>query len=145
MAGRGVNKVILIGHLGGDPELRTTPSGTSVATFTLATNEAWTDRDGAKQERTEWHRIVAWGKLAEICGQYLSKGRQVYIEGRLTTRSWKDKNDIERKTTEIVARDMQMLGSRGEGGQRQNAGGGQTGTPEFAAETVKIDDDDLPF
>jgi len=146
MAGRGVNKVILIGNLGGDPELRTTPSGTSVATFTLATNEAWTDRDGAKQERTEWHRIVAWGKLAEICGQYLSKGRQVYIEGRLTTRSWKDKNDIERKTTEIVARDMQMLGSRGDG-QRSSGGGGgdQADTPDFAADTVKIDDDDLPF
>jgi len=148
MAGRGVNKVILIGNLGSDPELRTTPSGTSVATFTLATNEAWTDRDGAKQERTEWHRIVAWAKLAEICGQYLSKGRQVYIEGRLTTRTWKDKSDIESKTTEIVARDMQMLGSRGDGGPRPSGGsggGGQAETPEFAAETVKIDDDDLPF
>ena len=143
MAGRGVNKVILIGNLGSDPELRTTPSGTSVATFTLATNRSWTDRDGAKREETEWHRIVAWAKLAEICGQYLSKGRQVYIEGRLQTRSWKDKNDIERKTTEIVAEQMQMLGSRGDG--PRPGGGGQTGTPEFAAETVKIDDDDLPF
>ncbi len=146
MAGRGVNKVILIGHLGGDPELRTTPSGTSVATFTLATNEAWTDRDGSKQERTEWHRIVAWGKLAEICGQYLSKGRQVYIEGRLTTRSWKDKSEIERKTTEIVARDMQMLGGRGDGPRSSGGGGGdQADTPDFAPDTVKIDDDDLPF
>ena len=148
MAGRGVNKVILIGNLGSDPELRTTTGGASVASFTLATNESWTDRDGAKQERTEWHRIVAWAKLAEICGQYLSKGRQVYIEGRLTTRTWTDKNNIERKTTEIIARDMQMLGSRGDGAPRPSGGGGgggQAETPEFAAETVKIDDDDLPF
>ena len=102
---RGVNKVILIGNLGGDPELRSTPGGTSVASFTLATNESWNDKDGTKQERTEWHRIVAWGRLAEICGQYLSKGRQVYIEGRLQTRSWEDKQGNQRKTTEIVARD----------------------------------------
>ncbi len=148
MAGRGVNKVILIGNLGSDPELRTTTGGASVASFTLATNESWTDRDGAKQERTEWHRIVAWAKLAEICGQYLSKGRQVYIEGRLTTRTWTDKNNIERKTTEIIARDMQMLGSRGDGAPRPSGGGGgggQAETPEFAAETVKIDDAALPF
>jgi single-strand DNA-binding protein len=143
MAGRGINKVILIGNLGGDPELRSTPGGTSVATFTLATNETWNDKDGAKQERTEWHRIVAWGRLAEICGQYLRKGRQVYIEGRLQTRTWEDKQGNQRKTTEVVARDMQMLGSRGEGGGERPQGGG--GTPEFAAETVKIDDDDLPF
>jgi len=143
MAGRGVNKVILIGNLGGDPELRTTPGGTSVATFTLATNETWNDKDGQRQERTEWHRIVAWGRLAEICGQYLSKGRQVYIEGRLQTRSWEDKQGNQRKTTEVIAREMQMLGGRGEGGgdRPQQA----AGTPEFAAETVKIEDDDLPF
>jgi len=142
MAGRGVNKVILIGNLGGDPELRQTPSGTPVATFTLATNETWTDKDGQKQERTEWHRIVAWSRLAEICGQYLRKGRQVYIEGRLQTRSWEDKQGNQRKTTEVVAQNMQMLGSRGsdEGGS-----GRRDETPEFAAETVKIDDDDLPF
>jgi single-strand DNA-binding protein len=144
MAGRGVNKVILIGNLGGDPELRQTPSGTSVATFTLATNETWTDKDGQKQERTEWHRIVAWSKLAEICGQYLTKGKQVYIEGRLTTRSWEDKQGNQRKTTEIVAQNMQMLGGRGSesGG---GGGGGREQTPEFAAETVTIEDDDLPF
>jgi len=146
MAGGGVNKVILIGNLGGDPELRTTPSGTSVATFTLATNRSWTDREGGKREETEWHRIVAWAKLAEICGQYLSKGRQVYIEGRLTTRTWKDKNDIERKTTEIIAEQMQMLGSRSDGGPRSGGGGGgQSDTPDFSADAVKIDDDDLPF
>ena len=143
MAGRGVNKVILIGRLGGDPELRSTPGGTSVASFTLATNETWTDKDGTKQERTEWHRIVVWSRLAEICGQYLRKGSQVYIEGRLQTRSWEDKQGNQRKTTEIVARDMQMLGARSEGnGARSEAG---AGTPEFAAETVKIADDDLPF
>jgi single-strand DNA-binding protein len=140
--GRGVNKVILIGNLGGDPELRSTPGGTSVASFTLATNESWNDKDGNRQERTEWHRIVAWGRLAEICGQYLRKGRQVYIEGRLQTRSWEDKQGNQRKTTEIVARDMQMLGGRGEGGDRAES---SAGTPEFAAETVKIEDDDLPF
>jgi len=142
MAGRGVNKVILIGNLGGDPELRTTPGGTSVATFTLATNETWNDKDGQRQERTEWHRIVAWGRLAEICGQYLSKGRQVYIEGRLQTRSWEDKQGNQRKTTEVIAREMQMLGGRGEGGDRPQQ---SSGTPEFSAETVKIEDDDLPF
>ncbi len=143
MAGRGVNKVILIGNLGGDPELRSTPGGTSVASFTLATNESWTDKDGTKQDRTEWHRIVVWRRLAEICGQYLRKGSQVYIEGRLQTRSWEDKQGNQRKTTEIVARDMQMLGARSEGnGARSEAG---AGTPEFAAETVKIEDDDLPF
>jgi single-strand DNA-binding protein len=142
MAGRGVNKAILIGNLGGDPELRSTPSGTPVATFTLATNESWNDRDGQRQERTEWHRIVAWGKLAEICGQYLRKGRQVYIEGRLTTRSWEDRQGNQRKTTEIVAQQMLMLGSRAAGQGGEDAGGE---APEFAAETVKIEDDDLPF
>jgi single-strand DNA-binding protein len=141
MAGRGVNKVILIGNLGGDPELRTTPGGTSVATFTLATNETWNDKDGSRQERTEWHRVVAWGRLAEICGQYLSKGRQVYIEGRLQTRTWDDKQGNQRKTTEIIAREMQMLGGRGESSDRPSSGG----TPDFAAETVSIEDDDLPF
>ncbi len=143
MAGRGVNKVILIGNLGGDPELRQTPSGTSVATFTLATNETWTDKDGQKQERTEWHRIVAWARLAEICGQYLRKGRQVYIEGRLTTRSWEDKQGNQRKTTEIIAQNMQMLGGRGS--DQDGGSAGEGATPDFAAETVKIEDDDLPF
>ena len=142
MAGRGVNKVILIGNLGQDPELRSTPSGTPVATFTLATNESWTDRDGQRQERTEWHRVVAWAKLAEICGEYLRKGRQVYIEGRLTTRSWEDRQGNQRKTTEIVAQQMLMLGGRG---PDQGAEDADKGTPEFAAETVKIEDDDLPF
>jgi single-strand DNA-binding protein len=142
MAGRGVNKVILVGNLGGEPELRTTPGGTSVATFTLATNEGWNDKDGNRQERTEWHRIVAWGRLAEICGQYLSKGRQVYVEGRLQTRSWEDKQGNQRKTTEIIAREVLMLGGRGEGGDQQMA---TAGAPEFSADTVQLEDDDLPF
>lgn len=116
MASRGLNKVMLIGHLGGDPELRYTSSGVPMATFTLATNESWTDKDGNKQELTEWHRIVAWRKLGEICGQYLTKGKQVFIEGRLQTRSWEDQNGVKRYTTEVIANNMQMLGSAGGSG-----------------------------
>ncbi|NTV61277.1 MAG: single-stranded DNA-binding protein [Chlorobiaceae bacterium] len=115
---RGLNKVMLIGHLGSDPELRTTNSGQSVVNFTVATNENFKDSSGNLQERTEWHRIVVWGKLAEICSQYLKKGRQVYLEGRLQTRSWDDTKSGEKKyATEIVCTDMQMLG-----GQRDQAG-----------------------
>ncbi len=110
----GVNKVILVGHLGRDPELRYTQSGQPVANFTLATSESYSKRDGEREERTEWHRIVAWGRLAEICAEYLSKGRQVYIEGRIQTREWEDREGEKRRTTEIVAREMQMLGRRGE-------------------------------
>ncbi len=106
-----VNKVILIGRLGADPEIRYTADGQPVATFRLATNEVWV-KDGQKQERTEWHRVVAFGRLAEICGEYLAKGRQVYIEGRLQTRSYEDREGIKRFVTEIVAQNMQMLGSR---------------------------------
>ena len=106
-----VNKVILIGRLGSDPEIRYTADGQPVATFRIATNEVWV-KDGQKQERTEWHRIVAFGRLAEICGEYLSKGRQVYIEGRLQTRSYEDREGIKRFVTEIVALNMQMLGGR---------------------------------
>jgi single-strand DNA-binding protein len=114
---RGLNKVMLIGHLGNDPERRETASGQSVVNFTLATSEGFKDSSGNFQERTEWHRIVAWGKLAEICSQYLKKGRQVYIEGRLQTRSWDDNKTGEKKyTTEIVCSDMQMLGSKDSGG-----------------------------
>lgn len=111
---RSINKVILIGNLGSDPELRHTNNGQAVAQFNLATNESWGGRDGSeRQERTEWHRIVAWGKLAEICNEYLRKGRQVYIEGRIQTRSWQDKDGNKRYTTEIVAQNMMMLGGRG--------------------------------
>ena len=107
----GVNKVILIGRLGADPEIRYTPNGSAVATFRIATSENWTNKDGEREERTEWHRIVAFGRLGEICGEYLSKGKQVYIEGRLQTRSWEDRDGIKRWVTEIVATNMQMLGS----------------------------------
>ncbi|UCD85059.1 MAG: single-stranded DNA-binding protein [Deltaproteobacteria bacterium] len=110
MAARGVNKVILIGHLGRDPEVRYTSSGQAVANFTIATNETWKNKDGNQEELTEWHRIVAWGKLGEICGEYLSKGKQVYIEGTLRTRSWQDRDGNKRQTTEIHARNLQMLG-----------------------------------
>ena len=113
---RGLNKVMLIGHLGKDPDVRYMPSGGAVANVTLATSESWKDKQtGETQERTEWHNVVFYGKLAEIAGEYLRKGRQVYIEGSLRTRKWQDKNGVDRYTTEIVASDMQMLGSR-EGG-----------------------------
>lgn len=114
MAGRSLNKVMLLGRLGRDPEVRYTASGTAVATFSLATSDRWKDRDGNDQERTEWHRVVAWARLGEICGEYLSKGKQVYIEGRIQTRDWEDQDGNRRTTTEIVANDMIMLGGRGE-------------------------------
>lgn len=106
-----VNKVILVGNLGKDPELRYTPQGTAVTTFPIATSEKYTDRDGNKQEKTEWHNLVAWRQLAEICGKYLHKGKQIYAEGKLQTRKWQDQNGIDRYTTEIVIDTMQMLGS----------------------------------
>jgi len=109
-----VNKVILIGRLGGDPELRYTPNGDAVANFRIATNRVWRDQEGNQQEKTEWHRIVAWRKLAERCGEYLKKGSHVYIEGRLETRSWEDKNGNKRYVTEIIANRMQMLEAKGE-------------------------------
>lgn len=109
----GVNKVILVGNLGRDPELRYTPGGQAVANFSLATTERFSTRDGDKQERTEWHRIVAWGRTGELCAQYLSKGRSVYIEGRLQTREWEDKEGQKRRTTEVVANTVQFLGGRG--------------------------------
>ncbi|AEH45544.1 single-strand binding protein [Thermodesulfatator indicus DSM 15286] len=135
-----VNKVILIGRLGADPEIRYTADGQPVATFRLATSERWTDKNGQRQERTEWHRVVAFGKLAEICGEYLSKGRQVYIEGRLQTRSYEDRDGIKRYVTEIVAQNMQMLGRRDEvsAGPAPSAG-----TSDFVDEPPP--DEDLPF
>ncbi|MCK4388832.1 MAG: single-stranded DNA-binding protein [Desulfobacterales bacterium] len=107
-----VNKVILIGNLGRDPEVRYTPSGTAVANFSVATTDTWTNKEGEKESRTEWHRIVAWGRLGEVCGEYLSKGKQVYIEGSIQTREWEDQQGNKRQTTEIRAWRMQMLGSR---------------------------------
>jgi len=111
-----VNKVILVGNLGRDPEMRYMPSGDAVANFSVATTDSWKDKNGQKQERTEWHRISMFGKLAEIAGEYLKKGSSVYVEGRLQTREWTDKEGVARKTTEIVADRMQMLGGRSSGG-----------------------------
>jgi single-strand DNA-binding protein len=111
-----VNKVILVGNLGRDPEMRYMPSGDAIASFSVATTDTWKDKNGQKQERTEWHRISMFGKLAEIAGEYLKKGSSVYIEGRLQTRKWQDKEGNERQTTEIVADRMQMLGGRSGGG-----------------------------
>ncbi|MDE2998802.1 MAG: single-stranded DNA-binding protein [Gemmatimonadota bacterium] len=125
MARGGVNKVILIGNVGADPELRYTAGGTAVTNFNIATNESWTDSSGERQERTEWHRIVVWGRLAEICNQYLRKGSKVFIEGRLQTRSWETQDGQKRYTTEVVARDMQMLDSRGD---FDSGGGGSQGS-----------------
>jgi single-strand DNA-binding protein len=135
MAG-GVNKVILIGNLGADPELRYTASGTAVTKFRIATSETFTDRQGTRQERTEWHRITAWGKLAEICGQYLSKGRQVYIEGRIRSDTW-EQEGVKRYSYEIVADVMRMLGS-GRGEPRE------TEAP-FSPPEGGVPDDDIPF
>lgn len=137
----GVNKVILVGRLGRDPELRYTPSGAAVANFSIATSEEWKDREtGEKQERTEWHRIVAWRRLGEICGEYLRKGSQVYIEGRLQTKEWEDRDGNKRYTTEVVAQSMQMLDSMGKEGRAQSAG---ERFPE--EEPVTIPGDDIPF
>lgn len=134
-----VNKVILIGNLGADPEVRYTPSGTKVTSFRIATTEKWTGKDGNKQERTEWHNIVTYAKLADVCGEYLSKGKQVYIEGRLQTRSWEDRDGQKRYMTEIIASDMKMLGGRGpgKGAEPAPAGGGGYSGP--------APDDDIPF
>jgi single-strand DNA-binding protein len=129
MAAGGVNKVILIGNLGADPELRYTPSGQAVCDLRLATNEQWTDKNGQKQERTEWHRVVMWGKPAEICKQYLTKGQKLYVEGRLQTRSWDDKEGNKRYSTEIIGTDFMFLGGGAGGGggfERRGRGGPQS-------------------
>jgi single-strand DNA-binding protein len=139
---RGINKVILIGNLGQDPELRYTPSGAAVANFSVATNETWNDKEGNTQERTEWHRIVAWRRLAEICGEYLKKGSQVYIEGRLQTRSWEDKDGVKRYVTEVIARELQMLG------RRDGAAMPDSSPPTEVVEDVDAgadEEEDLPF
>ena len=119
----GVNKVILVGHLGADPEIRYTPGGQPVANFSLATSESWTDKSGQRQDKTEWHRIVVWRKLAELCGEYLAKGRQIYLEGKIKTRSWEDRDGNKRYTTEIEAQDIRFLGGRGDGPQANPQGG----------------------
>ena len=164
MAGRGINKVILVGNLGNDPEVRYTPSGTAVANVSVATGESWKDKNtGERQERTEWHRVVFFSRLAEIVEQYLKKGSKVYVEGRLQTRSW-EQEGVKRYSTEIIANDMQMLDSRGDAGggggsfeQRQpqpsgagEGGGGGQQAKAAAAQTESsgfdnFDDDDIPF
>ncbi len=147
----GVNKVILVGHLGANPEVRYTAGGQPVANFRLATTERWV-KNGEKNEITEWHRVVAWGKLAEICGQYLQKGKQVYVEGKIRTRQWQDQQGQKRYTTEIVAQNMVMLrraGDRVEGGGEEPvsvpaddfAGAGAGPGPDLDA----ANEDDLPF
>ncbi len=135
-----VNKVILVGHLGADPEIRYTTDSQPVTTFPIATNEVWKDKNGQKQTRTEWHRIVAFGRLAEICGEYLSKGRQVYIEGQIRYRSYEDKDGIKRFVTEIVARNMQMLG-----GRPQESGESESDNGSFESFDEPPPDDELPF
>jgi single-strand DNA-binding protein len=138
MAG-GVNKVILIGNLGADPEVRFTPGGQAVANFRIATSESWTDKNGQKQERTEWHRIVVWGKLAELCGEYLKKGRQCFVEGRLQTREWTDKEGRKQYTTEVVAQNVRFLGGgAGERGARR--GGGAPAGDEFGPPPPGMED-----
>ena len=147
---KSVNKVILVGRLGRDPELKYTASGTPFCRFSMATDDSWNDKGtGERQERTEWHNIVAWDRLAEICNQYLTKGKLIYIEGSLQTREWDDQDGNKKKTTEIRARDMVMLSSSGEG-----AGGGQrraaTAEASAASSTASsgastITDDDIPF
>jgi len=148
-----VNKVIVIGNLGRDPELRYTASGQPVTSFTVATNERWNDRDGKPQERTEWHRIVVWGKQAENCANYLQKGRSVYVEGRLQTREWEDKEGQKRQTTEIVAQTVQFLGSRDGGGagprststSTTTGGGGDPGPAREPGPAPTGDPGDIPF
>lgn len=158
---RGVNKVILIGHLGADPETRAMPSGSSVANLRIATTESWRDKQsGEQQERTEWHRVALFGRLAEIASEYLKKGSQVYIEGSLRTRKWQDKQGNERYSTEIVGNEMQMLGGRGGGGGGAAASGGSASggaprepMPEYSGPSgggsgggEREDfDDDIPF
>ncbi len=149
---RGVNKVILVGNLGKDPEVRYSPNGSAMANVTIATTESWKDRQtGEKQEKTEWHRVVFFSRLAEIVGEYLKKGSQVYIEGRLQTRKWQGQDGQDRYTTEIVANDMQMLGSRSAGGgtsdwsdqqSTSNTAPGQAASTASAADDF---DDDVPF
>ena len=157
---RGINKVILVGNLGADPETRNTSSGGAVTNIRLATTDSWRDRQsGEQQERTEWHRVVFFGRLAEIAGEYLRKGRQVYVEGRLQTRKWQTQDGQDRWSTEIVAGEMQMLGGRTQGGggyppspdeapPARDWGGGGGGAPkrqERAPEPADDFDDDIPF
>ena len=136
-----INKAILVGRLGKDPEVRYTPDGTMVTNFTMATDEVYKDKSGERTQKTEWHRIVTFGKLAEICGNYLVKGKLVYIEGRIQTRAWEDKDGVKRNTTEIVASDMKMLDSKGQG-QGKTSG---DAVPDMASASGGMSADDVPF
>lgn len=143
-----INKAILVGRLGKDPEVRSTPSGQTVAKFSLATGDKYTDRNGQEQDRTEWHNIVAWGRLGEICGQYLKKGKLVYIEGRIHNDSWDDKETGQKKyRTEIIANEMKMLGSKGEGESSGSYDNGSSYRQGGAApsQVAESNDDDVPF
>jgi single-strand DNA-binding protein len=152
--GKSINKVILVGRLGRDPELKYTASGTPFCRFSMATDDSWVDKgSGEKTEKTEWHNIVVWNKLAEICNNYLTKGKMVYIEGSLQTREWDDKEGVKRKTTEIRCNDMMMLGGPGGGGggggSRPSSGGdfpsGPSGPSGAGDSGSAITDDDIPF
>ncbi len=138
----GVNKAIVVGRLGSDPELRQTSGGNQVCTLSVATSESWNDNQGQRQERTEWHRVVVWGRQAENCGKYLAKGRQVYVEGRLQTRSWEDQNGQKKYTTEIVAQNVQFLGG-GNAEASNQAGGGQERI--FEPEPFFDSNEEVPF
>jgi len=140
----GVNKVIVVGRLGADPEIKTITGGQTVARLSVATSENWTDKQGQKQERTEWHRVVVWGKLAELCGKYLSKGRQVYLEGRLQTRSWEDPQGQKKYTTEIVANTVQFLGG-GAASDKKTQGEVDIGHQDFGPEPSFDNSDEIPF
>ena len=160
MAARGVNKVILVGNLGADPEVRTSPNGSTIANIRLATGEAWKDQQGQLQERTEWHRVVIFGRSAEVARDYLRKGSKVYLEGRLQTRKWQDKNGQDQYTTEVVAQEFQMLDRAGmEGGTPRSSGPSSSRAPQestpratqdpgFGSGNTPTDldfDDDIPF
>jgi len=144
----GINKVIIVGRLGQDPEIRYTPNGQAVANFSVATSEVWLDKqNGEKQERTEWHRIVVWGKLAELCRDYLKKGKQVYLEGKLQTRSWNDKSDQKRYSTEIIAQSIQFLDSMTKNETNFKVPDSQTNPDNNVNmhDDTFINDEDIPF
>jgi single-strand DNA-binding protein len=139
---RGLNKVMVIGHLGRDPEMRYTPSGRPVTTFTVATSRSWNTANGERHSETEWFNVVTWGNLAEICKQYLTKGKQVYIEGRLQTRHWEDKESVKHSTVEIVANEMMMLGERREANNHAPAGEEPVASEESESQSGE---DEFPF
>lgn len=145
---RGVNKCMLVGNLGNDPEIRATQAGSKVANITIATSDSWTDKQtGKKQDRTEWHKVVFFNRLAEIVEQYLTKGSQVYVEGQLRTRKWQDNNGQDRYTTEIVASELQMLGGRSgnDSGNNTSTAPAPSSGPDQGAPSIKFDDDSIPF